>query len=182
MSDTPTRQYRLRKKTETEIFGPMDLADLKNLADTAYIAPDDEVADEGDNWKPAPEFPELEMIWTVHMADGETYGPTTLGTLKEFFRAGELAKDLDIIHAKTAEKSTVEAALGSDFISEFEAARQSESTASDPVELESSLEVARELRIQQLEADLDKVKKDYDMLMHQYRRVSEELLTFKKKS
>jgi hypothetical protein len=182
MSDTPTRQYRLRKKNETEIFGPMELADLKNLADTAYIAPDDEIADDGDNWKPAPEFPELEMVWTVLMTDGESYGPTTAGTLKEFFRAGELAKDLDLTHGKTGEKSTVEAILGSDFISEFEASQKVESPASDPAELEASLEIARELRIQQLESDLDKVKKDYDMLMHQYRRVSEELLTFKKKA
>lgn len=182
MSDSPTRQYRLRKKNETEIFGPMDLADLKNLADTAYIAPDDEIADDGDNWKLAHEFPELAMVWIVPTANGESYGPTTLGTLKEFFRAGELAKDHDIIHAQTGEKNTVEGVLGSDFISEFEAAQMAESPASDSADLESSLEVARELRIQQLEADLEKVKKDYDMLMHQYRRVSEELLALKKKS
>lgn len=182
MSNTPTRQYRLRKKTETEIIGPMELADLKNLADSAYIAPDDEIADDGDNWKPACEFPELEMVWTVLIADDESYGPTTLGTLKEFFRAGELTKDAELVHSQTGEKSTVEAVLGSDFIAEIEAAQLAESPASDPNELEASLEIARELRIQQLEADLDKVKKDYDMLMHQYRRVSEELLTLKNKA
>jgi hypothetical protein len=182
MSDTPTRTYRLRKKTETEIFGPMELNDLKNLADTAYIAPDDEVADDGDNWKAAPEFEELEMVWTVLMTDGLTYGPTTVGTLREFYRAGELAKNLDITHAKSGEKSTVETLLGSDFISELEAAQKAVPAEVDDIELEQSLEVARDLRIQQLEADLEKVKKDYDMLMHQYRRVSEELLTFKKKT
>lgn len=181
--ETQTRHYRLRKKTETEVFGPMELADLRNLADSAYIAPDDEVADDGENWKPAPEYPELEMVWTVHMADGATYGPTTLGTLKEFYRAGELAKDLDLSHARTGEKSTVAAVLGPEFLGELEASQQAaESSAQESDDLEPSLEVARELRIRQLESDLDKVKKDYDMLMHQYRRVSEELLALKKKS
>lgn len=182
MSETTPRLFRLRKQTESEIFGPMELPDLKNLADTAYIAPDDEVADDGDNWKPAPQYPELEMVWTVKLAEDTTYGPTTVGTLKEFIRAGELKKDQELVHSGTGEKKTVEDVLGSDFISEFEAAERAKNLDTEPdPDLEDTLEVARDLRIQQLEADLEKVKKDYDMLMSQYRRVSEELLALKKK-
>lgn len=181
-AESTPRTYSLRKKNENEVFGPMELNDLRHLADTAYIAPDDEVSEDGQNWKPAPDFPELEMVWTIQMTDGTTYGPTTVGTLKEFFRAGELAKDLDLIHTQTGEKSTVEAVLGADFIAEFEAAQQKTDNLPPQEDLEPTLEIARELRIRQLEADLEKVKKDYDMLMHQYRRVSEELLALKKKS
>jgi len=182
MSDAPNTQYRLRKKNETEVFGPMDLEELKTLVDSAYVAPEDEVSGDGENWKHSHEWEVLEMHWKVHMSDGQFYGPTSVGTIKEFFRAGELNKDQELIHAKSGETRTVAGLLGDDFISELEAAQGKANPASFPADLEESLEVARELRIQQLEADLEKTKKDYDMLMHQYRRVSEELLQFKKKS
>ena len=182
MSDSPNTQYSLRKKNETEIFGPMDLHELKNLVDSAYIAPEDAVSEDGEIWKHSHEWDALAMHWKVHMSDGQFYGPTSLGTIKEFYRAGELKKDQDLTHAKSGVTRTVAEVLGEDFISEFEAAQSKADPSAFASELEEPLEVARELRIQQLEADLEKTKKDYDMLMHQYRRVSEELLQTKKKS
>jgi hypothetical protein len=181
MSDTPNTQYRLRKKNETEIFGPMDFKELQSLVDSAYVAPEDEVSEDGEIWKLANEWEALEMVWKVHMADGQFYGPTSIGTIKEFFRAEELNKDQSLTHAQSGETTTVAELLGEEFLSEIEAA-QSQASPAFPAELDEPLDVARELRIQQLEADLEKTKKDYDLLMHQYRRVSEELLQLKKKN
>lgn len=182
MSESPNTPYRLRKKNETEVFGPMDFKELQALVDSAYVAPEDEVSGDGETWKLASEWEALEMFWKVRMADDQTYGPTSLGTIKEFFRAGELNKDQELIHAKSSEITTVGTLLGEAFISEIEAVQSKTDPVAFPDDLEEPLDMARELRIQQLEADLEKTKKDYDLLMHQYRRVSEELLQLKKKN
>ncbi|MDX6767237.1 MAG: hypothetical protein SFU85_10655 [Candidatus Methylacidiphilales bacterium] len=182
MSDSPNIRYSLRKKNETEVFGPMDFPDLKGLVDTAYVAPEDEISTDGQNWKLAHEWPDLEMIWKVVMADGQTYGPTSTGTIREFFSAGELTKEQKISHVTNGQTQTVAELLGEAFLAAHTAVDAADNPEADNPQLEETLEVARELRINQLEADLEKTKKDYDLLMHQYRRVSEELLQLKKKN
>ncbi len=171
---------------ENEVFGPMAWEELMELAGSAYISPEDELSEDGEKWKPAHEWEALGMKWTVELDGDTTYGPTTTGTLKEFLLAGEISPDHKIREKGAAGTKSLKEVLGEDEIKEVmekrgkevEEAAHDESIDSDSG-FEESLEVARDLRIQQLEADLEKTKKDYEMLMHQYRRVSEELLKLK---
>ncbi len=58
--------------------------------------------DESDeNWRPAPEIDFLEMLWLVKLPGGEIYGPTTVGTLREFINEGLVTEKTMATHAKT---------------------------------------------------------------------------------
>ncbi|MDD5262891.1 MAG: hypothetical protein PHD76_13685, partial [Methylacidiphilales bacterium] len=68
-----TTQVRLRKPNDEEIYGPMSMFELKHLADTAYISPEDEIAFEAGDWMLALECEDLAMIWTIQSEDGTSY-------------------------------------------------------------------------------------------------------------
>jgi len=172
-------QIRLKKIAENEIHGPMDLEELKALASGAFVAPEDQVSIDGGDWHPASEIEELDMIWLIHTEDGSQYGPTTVGTIREFLMAEELRATHTLENVGSGETCTVSELLGEEVVQEV-AAERDESEAIPMADIDETLETAKDLRIRQLESDFDHLQREHDKLMAQYRKVSEELIRLKK--
>jgi hypothetical protein len=172
-SDAPML-WRVKKSPDNAIYGPVDGETLKEWAQSAQIAPADEIDFSDENWKPAPEIDFLEMVWLVMLPDEEEYGPTTLGTLKEFIHEGLISEKTVATHAQTQQSLPIAALFaGVEFEKKREARRPpreaKKSTASIAVDM------AKDQRIRQLEEDLRELRKEYDNLTHRYRQLSLQL-------
>lgn len=168
-----TDQIHLRKN-EGEVFGPMPLSELLTLADSAYVAPGDEISLDGKKWSPATDLPELEMVWFIEAESGEPYGPTTEGTVKEFLVAGEVTPEAKVRHVKTDKTCSVTELLGDEIVEQALNAAKQVAEGEMP-EIERPLEVAKDLRIRRLETDLSRVRREYESLMQNYRKLTAEL-------
>jgi hypothetical protein len=93
--------WRVRKGPDDSIYGPVDPEALKEWANSAQIAPEDMIDESDENWRPAPDVDFLEMLWLVKLSGGETYGPTTVGTLREFINEGLVTEKTLATHVKT---------------------------------------------------------------------------------
>lgn len=175
-----TTQVRLRKPNDEEIYGPMSMFELKHLADTAYISPEDEIAFEAGDWMLALECEDLAMIWTIQSEDGTSYGPTTAGTIKEFLTAGEISTNDKLVHAKTGEVKTIRDVLGEEGMQEAQKEMvQAPGTPTDEG-LSESMEIAKDLRIRTLECEMEALRKEHDDLKQKYMQSCDELVTLKK--
>jgi hypothetical protein len=101
-------EWYLLKVSDQTIYGPTRLEDLAQWATEAKISPMDKVSnDERRSWKRAPMVPELNMDWLVELEDGYLYGPTTMGTLEEFYRSGEIDEGVTVINCLEGRETTV---------------------------------------------------------------------------
>lgn len=176
------KKVRLRKVEENEILGPMEIAELKVLAESAYISPGDEISFGGDDWKKAVTVEELGMCWMIRSKDGVEYGPTTVGTVREFLSAGEIEKEALVIHTKTKKETTVKDLLGDEALAKVAAEKQEQAVLVPDRDFDESMEVAKDIRIRTLEVEYEGLKKEFDDLSQKYRRTAEELLALKKAS
>jgi hypothetical protein len=166
--------WRVRKIPDNAIYGPVDAATLKEWASSAQISPQDEIDVSDESWKPAPEIDFLEMLWIVTLPDDETYGPTTLGTLKEFIHEGLISEKTLATHTKTQQSLPIAALFAGVEFEKKRAARRppkesKKSTASIAVDM------AKDQRIRQLEEDLRELRQDHENLTHRYRQLSLQL-------
>jgi hypothetical protein len=165
----------LRKGGDGEVFGPMSMPELEELAAGAYVAPEDQVSFDGEHWVMAHEVAELDMFWMIVPESGEPYGPTTIGTLKEFYLAGEITAQTILKHTRNGEQKALQDVLGEDFmkkIREEEAA--SARLAVEDKQLEPTLELAKDLHIRQLETDLKSLRQEHERLLQKCRRLEME--------
>lgn len=95
------------KKTDGQVFEDRTLEELVHWARSAQINPYDELSDDGQRWRKAFEFPQLEMEWLVTLNDGTEYGPTNVPTLLEFIAVKLLAEDGPATHRDTRERTPV---------------------------------------------------------------------------
>jgi len=110
--------FRIRRMGQEETTDGLTERDLRILADWAHLHPMDEVSVDGKHWIHVHEFKELGMVWYV-LVDGQAiYGPTTVGTLKEFLVSGEISPDQRLRHSHTREEKTLEELIGSRYIRE----------------------------------------------------------------
>ena len=93
--------WRVKKGPDDAVYGPVDPETLKEWANSAQVAPEDMVDESDENWRVAPEIDFLEMLWLVKLPGGETYGPTTVGTLREFIKEGLVTEKTVATHGKT---------------------------------------------------------------------------------
>ncbi|MBS0659248.1 MAG: DUF4339 domain-containing protein [Verrucomicrobia bacterium] len=107
MANAASSEWYLRKKGGEEAFGPVSFAQLHAWAESAQISPLDSVSPDGANWQRAPMLAELQMDWLIELGDGALYGPTTLGALREFVRAGDITAESEIIDAVAGSRHLV---------------------------------------------------------------------------
>lgn len=107
MVDAASSDWYLRKQGGSEAFGPVGFSQLQAWAESAQISPLDSVSPDGANWQRAPMLAELQMDWLIELGDGALYGPTTLGTLREFIRAGDITAESEIIDAVAGSRHLV---------------------------------------------------------------------------
>ncbi|MDR1191414.1 MAG: DUF4339 domain-containing protein [Verrucomicrobiales bacterium] len=170
------RTFRLRKLNDMAEYGPMNAAELQQLVDSAYVSPEDEIATKADNWRAVTDFPEFGMVWKIAAGDGTLYGPTSLGTIREFIKSGEVEFGDQILkEGGSAAVKTVAEVLGEKAVAALKAEIAGAPRPPVDRQLEQALETARELRIRNLESDLGTLQQDYDELKHKYLKACEEL-------
>jgi ribosomal protein L19E len=170
-SEEEPTPWRVRKGPDNSIYGPVDLETLKEWANSAQIAPEDMIDESDDNWRAAPEFPDLEMLWIVKLTSGEMYGPTTVGTLREFINEGLVTEKTQATHAKTNQSLPLTALIAA---VDFEKKRASRRPNKDANKSTASLavEMAKDQHIRQLEEDLKELRREHESLTHRYRQLT----------
>jgi|GEM_PF-429879 len=193
---------RLRKAQDDTVLGPFPLQTLQQYAQSALVGPQDMVDFVDDQWKPVSEVRELEMHYIItSKADGNSYGPTTRGTIREFLVSGELAADDTVEDTLTKEIVTVQDFFGTNVLFPTSQknlideqpeqddplpmaetvllpthpikADDSKSTEETNQDLVVGQELAKDLQIRQLQADLASLQTEYDNLLQKYRQLSE---------
>jgi hypothetical protein len=178
-SDTPpevvdeTMVWRVKKSPDNAIYGPVDTQMLKEWANSAQIAPEDQIDESDENWRPAPEIEFLEMLWTVKLPGGETYGPTTVGTLREFINEGLVTDRTHASHCKTHQSLPLAALVAAVDFEQKRAARRPKEANKSTASL--AVDRAKDQHIRQLEEDLKELRKDYDALTHRYRQLERQV-------
>jgi ribosomal protein L19E len=163
--------WRVRKMPENAIYGPVDAVTLKEWANSAQVSPQDEIDISDENWKPAPEIDFLDMLWLVTLPDDVVYGPTTVGTLKEFIHEGLISEKTQATHVKTQQSLPVAALFAG---VEFERKRASRRPPKESNKSTASIAVdmAKDQRIRQLEEDLKELRQEHESLTHKYRQLN----------
>jgi hypothetical protein len=163
--------WRVRKGPDNSIYGPVDTETLKEWANSAQIAPDDRVDESDENWRIAPEIDFLEMLWLVKLQGGETYGPTTVGTLREFIKEGLVTEKTLATHGKTHQSLPLTALVAAvDFEKKRALRRPSKEVNKSTASL--AVEMAKDQRIRQLEEDLKELRREHESLTHRYRQLT----------
>jgi hypothetical protein len=93
------QKWFLRKHEDGNTFGPVQFDQITRWAAAAQIAPHDTLSSDGSTWVRAPMVPQLSMDWLVELTSEHYYGPTTLGTLREFIRLGEIDGETVVINS-----------------------------------------------------------------------------------
>jgi hypothetical protein len=163
--------WRIKKAPDNSIYGPVDLETLKEWANSAQIAPEDMVDESDENWRVAPQIDFLEMLWLVKLPGGEPYGPTTVGTLREFINEGLVTEKTLATHGKTHQSLPLAALFAA---VDFEKKRASKRPAKDVNKSTASLavEMAKDQHIRQLEEDLRELRREHETLTHRYRQLT----------
>jgi hypothetical protein len=163
--------WRVRKGPDDSIYGPVDKETLKEWANSAQIAPEDMIDESDEKWRNAPEIEFLEMLWLVSLPGGESYGPTTVGTLREFINEGLVTEKTVATHAKTHQSLPLTALVAA---VDFEKKRALKRPASEANKSTAHLavEMAKDQHIRQLEEDLKELRREHDSLTHRYRQLT----------
>jgi len=166
--------WRVKKAPDDSIYGPVDVETLKDWANSAQIAPEDMVDEGDDNWRHAPEIDFLEMLWLVKLPGGQIYGPTTVGTLREFINEGLVTDKTLATHAKTHQSLPLTALVAA---VDFEQRRAMRRPATERNKSTASLavEMAKDQHIRQLEEDLKELRREHESLTHRYRQLTMQL-------
>ena len=89
----------LLKAADREVYGPIDMEQLRSWAAEAKVSPLDKVSNDGrQSWVRAPMVPELGMDWLIEMPDNYLYGPTNVGSIQEFLATGEIDENVMVIN------------------------------------------------------------------------------------
>ena len=166
--------WRIKKAPEDAIYGPVDAEMLKEWANSAQIAPHDMVDESDENWREACEIEFLEMLWMVKLPGEELYGPTTVGTLREFIHEGLISEKTLARHVKSNQSLPIAALFAA---VEFEKKRALKRPPKEAMKSTAVLAVdmAKDQRIRQLEEDLKELRREHESLVHRYRQLSLQL-------
>jgi hypothetical protein len=146
MLNTASDKWFLRKHEDQSIFGPVPFPKIHEWARSAQISPQDALSEDGIHWVKAPMVPELEMDWLVQVQEDVYYGPTTVGSVLEFYTLGEVNQHTVVINCKTADEKLLE---DCEF---YPTAEEAISEAAAPAK--GSLRNNLQKRIRELEAEL----------------------------
>jgi len=119
------------RKSDGNVYGPVDRPTLQDWASQGRVAPDDAISKDKEGWYPAPTLPDLEMHWMVDLPDGSQYGPVHLLALKELAEEGSVPLDSEVTNRLTEKTSKLADAL-----------KEPESAAPQPIVSEAGAEPA----------------------------------------
>jgi len=170
MDAAATRQWFLRKHEDGTVFGPIIFEQLARWASSAQVAPRDSVSSDGENWMKAPMLAELGMDWIVEITSERLYGPTTLGSLREFLRLSEIDENSFVINACDGTRQQIrDIAPQLAGVTVFAHPQQEGETTAEP--LSSGMSVAVQERIAELERALRDERHALAELEERYREL-----------
>lgn len=102
--------WRLRKSKKT-IYGPVELPELRYWAADGRVAPADEISENGGDWKPAADLPDLELNWLLTRPDGTAHGPLHIRVCTDLLHRNILRSDEPLLHRTTGERTTLANAI-----------------------------------------------------------------------
>jgi hypothetical protein len=174
LGDETPAEWRIKKAPDDTIYGPVTAEVLKEWASSAQIAPQDLVDESDEKWRPASDVEFLEMLWVVQLPGEEAYGPTTIGTLREFIHEKLITEKTVATHVKTNQSLPIAALFAA---VEFEKKRAMKRPPKEVMKSTASLAVdmAKDQRIRQLEEDLKELRREHESLTHRYRQLSLQL-------
>ena len=166
--------WRVKKFPGDSIYGPVDAATLKDWANSSQISPQDQIDISDENWRDATEIDFLEMLWLVTLPGDEVYGPTTVGTLREFIHEGLISEKTIATHVHNHQALPVGALFAA---AEFEKKRAARRPPKDSKKSTAALavEMAKDQRIRQLEEDLKELRHEHETLTHKFRQLTLQL-------
>ena len=95
-------------RTQDDTFGPETRDRLIEWARMGRIQPGQEISDDGKNWKPAVEFPFLDMRWSIDIGDGTPRGPFNKHAAEALLKSGRLPPGSKLVEVPPAfEEETV---------------------------------------------------------------------------
>lgn len=95
-----TQTWYLLKHGDNNIFGPASFEQLRTWATEAQVSPLDKISTDQTSWLRAPMLPDLGMDWLVEVTSEHCYGPTSLGSVREFLLRGEIGPETVLINAR----------------------------------------------------------------------------------
>lgn len=167
--------WRVKKAPDDSIYGPVTQDVLKEWANSAQVAPQDLIDESDDKWRSASEIDFLEMLWTVQLpGEEQPYGPTTIGTLREFIHERLITEKTVATHVRTNQSLPIAALFAA---VEFEKKRALKRPPKEGMKSTASLAVdmAKDQRIRQLEEDLKELRREHESLTHRYRQLQLQL-------
>jgi hypothetical protein len=194
--------WRLRKGADGSIFGPVTKEEIKRWAQNLQIAPEDFIDQNNDQWKPCHEIPFLEMDWEIQIDPPHFYGPTTIGSIEEFYRDGIVKDDTIVKNLRTHTVKTISELFSkslplpesyTESIPQPRVQVQSNAPIDDSIPTRaiasddypisnSSMHHPKDQQIRQLEQELRFLKKDYDELLAKYRRLNQQFIEERNKN
>lgn len=89
------------RKSDGTVYGPVEEHTLEHWAADGRIAPEDELSDDEENWRPVREVPAVNMNWIVPFEDGTHYGPVHILSLRDALKEGSIASDTRVKNIET---------------------------------------------------------------------------------
>ena len=170
MDDPRAQQWYLRKFEDGSVFGPLAFSQLEHWAGSAQIAPHDVISTDQVTWTKAPMLPQLAMDWLVEVTSERYYGPTTLGSIQEFVRLGDIDAETFILNACDGSRTRVQDVPG---MMEAVSALTSEDVDLAPENRNAphvaGMAIKMQERIRDLEQSLDEERRAFRELEERYR-------------
>ena len=95
-----SEQWYLR--TQDDTFGPETRDRLIEWARMGRIQPGQEISTDGENWRPAVEFPFLDMRWSIDIGDGLPRGPFNKHAAEALLKSGRLPPGSKLVEVPPA--------------------------------------------------------------------------------
>ena len=167
MDGPETQRWFLRKHEDGNIFGPLSFDQLSRWASAAQISPHDSLSTDQQTWFKAPMLPQLGMDWLVEITSEQYYGPTTLGTIQEFIRLGEINEQTFVINSCHGTRGQIQ-----DMPAFFRTTMVAEEAADSlPQPQASGMSIDLQDRIRDLEQSLREERRAYQELERKYQEL-----------
>jgi hypothetical protein len=172
MDGPATQRWFLCKNEDGSVFGPLSFEQLSRWASAAQISPHDTLSTDQQTWFKAPMLTQLGMDWLVEITSEQYYGPTTLGTVQEFIRLGEINEQTFVINSCDGTRRQIQ-----EMPAIFQTTREEPSIAANeeadslPQPPASGMSIDLQERIRDLEQSLREERRVYQELERKYQEL-----------
>ncbi len=95
------------RKSDGQIYGPVELADLQGWAADGRVEPGDDISEDRARWIPPEQLPDLELEYVLLLEQGQTYGPLHLATLQTLWVEEEVDPAMRVQHVRSQTSKTL---------------------------------------------------------------------------